>query len=968
MNSHSRVAPAWNRAWCCCRLLSPFLLACLWFPAVTSAQTNAEGSIRGIVRDEQGAVLPGATVTAVSLGAPLPATAVSDGTGAYRLLTLLPGSYKVTVQLQGFSETVRDGIAVRAGLNIGLDLVLRVGSVKEAVSIVADAPLLESRRAGNSINVGGEFQRSLPLSARQHFYDFLQLAPGTVGTESPTFSDYWVNGTQSHVFQFDGADISAATSNRTAYLFGSSSVIEDVQVTTSGIEASAPLGQGAIVNVVTRSGTNAYKGDGILVFQPKSWNSNNNPGGTTSGYSIVQPDVSIGGPITRNRAWFFADYRYGRTHQSISRSASQLAAMRALDPDFQPFDNDVIAKQIFIKPTFQLSSQHRLQVFEQYGVDTEYTAAATDTAPFYYRDLGGHAASARLDSIWGSAITTRLSVVVNNQSNPNYQTRDDRPGRPVYQSAVVNGGVISGTGLLGVLDNYGSPPAYTAPATKATVTFDASYHKGDFFGSHEVQVGLLLQPRRTFAADFHYVNGGFVLEDQVLNTSSNPAGGYKPFRRRTYDDTTVTALATNSQDYGGYVQDEWRPTTRLTVSAGVRFDKILRNDRIFGDRIQDTTAIGPRLGLNYALTADRRNIVRMAAGIIHDATSTATQTTVGQNNGGYTDVYDTDLNGTFETAVHTPGLTQRTLNNVINLDTYRLPHSVDLSGGYARQLPGRVTIDASFLHRTFKDRTALIDTNGIYNGNVFAGYANPAFNEIYQVTANTFNWPVYSSFTLQAARDGARWQFVADYTRQFRHLEGTWQPNDPASFIQPTAFADDKGIGQVTSTTSNSLNGTAMTLTAPWQDHVARAAVSVMGPWKILVASSFMFQSGPWSGPVVTRIAAPDPQFGPTALTLSNGRVVQNPLATQIRFAYADRGEGQFHLPATKAFNLRLGRQFGLGHTQLDATAEVLNVLNGGVAYNFVTGANQLYNPQFGKGSQSLQPPRSVQGLLRLRF
>ena len=277
------------------------LVAGLAFAPDVSAQTGSEGSIRGIVRDEQGAVLPGTTVTATSPGVPVAVTAVSDSTGNYRLLTLLPGVYTVKAQLQGFSESVRDNVAVRAGLNVGLDVVLHVGNVSEIVSIAADAPLLESRRGGNSLNVSGDFQRQLPLSARQHFYDFLQLAPGTISTDTPTVADFYVNGSQTHVFQFDGADIDASTSNRPAFLLGSSSVIEDVQVTTSGIEASAPLGQGAIINVVTRSGSNAYKGDGNFVFQPKAWNWNNNPGGTTSAFSMVQPDVSLGGPIAHAR-------------------------------------------------------------------------------------------------------------------------------------------------------------------------------------------------------------------------------------------------------------------------------------------------------------------------------------------------------------------------------------------------------------------------------------------------------------------------------------------------------------------------------------------------------------------------------------------------------------------------------------------------------------------------------------------
>src|SRR6185369_7811814 len=173
----SRTAAAW--------IGSLLLLAGLALPHEAFSQTNAEGSIRGIVRDEQGAVLPGATVSAVGASEALPVSAVTDSTGAYRLLTLQPGTYTVKAQLQGFSESLRNDVIVRAGLNVGLDVVMHVGSLTEAVSIVADTPLLESRRAGTALNISGDFQRALPISARQHFYDFLALSPGTTVIESP---------------------------------------------------------------------------------------------------------------------------------------------------------------------------------------------------------------------------------------------------------------------------------------------------------------------------------------------------------------------------------------------------------------------------------------------------------------------------------------------------------------------------------------------------------------------------------------------------------------------------------------------------------------------------------------------------------------------------------------------------------------------------------------------------------------
>src|SRR5262249_18953402 len=141
-------------------------------------------------------------------------------------------------------------------------------------------------------------------------------------------------------------------------------------------------------------------------------------------------------------------------------------------------------------------------------------------------------------------------------------------------------------------------------------------------------------------------------------------------------------------------------------------------------------------------------------------------------------------------------------------DARHQPHTNEWIVGYRQQLPGLVSVDASVVQREFRDRTALVEINGIYDNGVFKGYRNESFNDIYQITNNVWNWPVYTFLELQATKQTERLQALASYTRQWRHLAGTWQPNDPASYIQPGAFADSKGIGSVTSTfeSQNSLS------------------------------------------------------------------------------------------------------------------------------------------------------------------
>src|SRR5262245_2304837 len=391
-----------------------------------------------------------------------------------------------------------------------------------------------------------------------------------------------------------------------------------------------------------------------------------------------------------------------------------------------------------------------------------------------------------------------------------------------------------------------------------------------------------------------------------------------PLRRR---ETRVpaAALVADVNDYSSYVQDVLRPLPHLTVSGGVRVDVIGRKDSAFNVETQDSTEIGPRFGINYLLTRDGRRAVRASWTRVADVLAQTTQS-AGTNTSGFRDLYDTDLNGTFETTFITPGVSAQSTDRVLD-DARHQPHTNEWIVGYREQLPGQVSVDASVVRREFRDRTAVVEINGIYEGNVFKGYRNENFNDIFRITNNDWNWPVYTFLELVATKQTARLQIIGSYTHQWRHLAGTWQPNDPASFIQPDAFPNSRGIGSTTSTfeSQNSLTASPVTSTQQVQtvDDIVRLGAIYRAPWAIVLAANYTYQSGAWSGPIVTRLAASEPRFGPATVTLSNGRIVSNPLATTIRFANATRDDGQFSLPGTHLLNLRIGKDVRLAGRRL---------------------------------------------------
>jgi len=356
-----------------------------------------------------------------------------------------------------------------------------------------------------------------------------------------------------------------------------------------------------------------------------------------------------------------------------------------------------------------------------------------------------------------------------------------------------------------------------------------------------------------------------------------------------------------------------------------------------------------------------------------DPTSPGGTTGGGNSKLAFRDEYSTRLDGVFDRVLQTPAA-PKTNPNLRTDPNRRWPFVDELIAGYRRQLPGQVSLDLSFLRRDYRSRPALVEANGIYDNDVFRGYRDESLNDIFLLTDNQWNWFIYQGLELTATKRTTKAQLITTYTRAWQHIDGTWQPNDPASFIQPASFPNDRGLGTIRGAGTNSLSGAADTRNPMWEKHQFRTGLSYSAPWGIQLGTNFSVQSGPYSGPIVTRLSAADPRFGPPTVTLSNGRVVSNPLATAIRFANADRGAGQIKAPNLKILNLRLGRNFVFGRRRVEAAFDTFNLLNAGSDQQFLNGGNQLYSANYAARPDgsflgvNRQPPRSGQATVRYVF
>ena len=306
--------------------LSIIALLCLVPARAAWAQAGEQGSLTGTVTDAQGGALPGVTAAAVNLQTNVTTTAVTNASGVYLLTPLVNGRYKVTFTLSGFNTAARE-VEVRAGDRLRLDLGLAVGGLTEEVSVVAETPLLETTTATRSQVVAQELVENLPSSGRNPF-TLSHVVPGVVGEagnrqsiqlrpfDNGGMDGISINGgvARSNSFTLDGAPNTSregGTSGSLAFV-PSPDAVQEVRVATSTYDAQFGRTGGGTIAVSIRSGTNQFHGTAYYIHRDAALNANlyeNIVRGIPKQEIFhYNPGATIGGPIKRDRTFFFYSY------------------------------------------------------------------------------------------------------------------------------------------------------------------------------------------------------------------------------------------------------------------------------------------------------------------------------------------------------------------------------------------------------------------------------------------------------------------------------------------------------------------------------------------------------------------------------------------------------------------------------------------------------------------------------------
>src|SRR5262245_58982551 len=281
----------------------------------------AAGEITGLVRDQAGAAVPGATITVTETRTNLQRVVVSTGDGVYTAASLAPGEYRLDVELAGFKPVRREGLRLSTGEKARVDVELSVGDVREQVTVVGDSPVVRAETASLGTVVENEQVVQLPLNGRL----FIMLASIVPGVALPPNSVLpRINGgrPRTNEYLFDGISVLQPEPGQVAY-YPVIDAIQEFKIESNSPPAEFGRFNGGVVNLTTKSGGNAFHGNVFEFLRNEHLNARNyfqasNP--VKPDYRRNQYGGMLGGPVVKDRTFFFVDYQGQR--QSIGRTVT----------------------------------------------------------------------------------------------------------------------------------------------------------------------------------------------------------------------------------------------------------------------------------------------------------------------------------------------------------------------------------------------------------------------------------------------------------------------------------------------------------------------------------------------------------------------------------------------------------------------------------------------------------------------
>jgi hypothetical protein len=765
--------------------------------AVTSAAFAQEigGTLSGRVLDAQKLPVPGVTVTAT--GPQGARTAVSDADGRFSLPFLTPGNYDLKAELQGFKTFEQKAVIVSVGQITDIPVGMQVGGVTETVNVTAESPLINTKTATIGSVLNTDTLRNIPVG--RTFAQAMYLTPGvsnsgTVGNANPSISggsglenQYVVDGANVTNTGYGGLGsysiVFGSLGNSTPYDF-----IKEIQVKTGGYEAEFGQATGGVVNVVTKSGSNKFRGSAFAYSQPDQlqgeFTQYQASNGSVNIQSTTQSDVGAEGgfPVMKDRLFFFG----------------------AIDPSWR-------VTTITAPPTFPLAS---LGDVDRKRRTTSYAAKGT------LQMSGGHRVDASFfgDPSHGDNGPQRTSALLN-QTTSAFSTLDYGGHQQAvrYSGILTNNWLIEG-GFSRALNTIGELPSVnTWNVRDRTVTPNiivggiGSYEQGNRSLSRQYQVkSTNIFKSNSLKYGFQYDDANYAQLNQrtgptfkapdgrqtatgasidIIPAPEIPAGKVYRVTRANFN----VERSTPQTYYNFFVQDQLQ-LGRVTINPGVRYEQEKMSGTIIKDwELKNNWA--PRIGITYDASGDGRtkiygNYGRFYARIPNDLAARALSADDSFTRGDY---YDANLTQVVPEGVSAAGVTRHFILAGVGADTIdpdaKLTYTNEVVFGIDREIMRNTTFGVRYVFRNMPQvlediancpmvAYELPQTSGIC-GSVEYILTNPKSSIPVAVGTEflgaKFDDPVhkYNSLEFTLNRRGANWSTMSSY--RYSRLRGNFE-------------------------------------------------------------------------------------------------------------------------------------------------------------------------------------------------
>lgn len=656
------------------------LLLVLLLALSASAQDASTGALRGAVTDANGGVIPGATIVLVNAATGFRYSTTSGPEGRFAFDLLAPGDYTARADSPGMSPQLTPRLHVDVGGTMQVDFRLTIAGAKETVTVSGSPLLVDTQPTALSAVIDERAISELPLNGRR-FTDLALLAPGVTrdprGLTSASNGDLAFGGIRGFQSSYlvDGADNNNAFFSqargryRAPYQF-SNEVVQEFRVSSNTYGAELGRAGGAVVNVVTKSGSNHLHGKAFYFLRDSAFNARQPFLDFKPADRQHQFGFTLGGPLRRNRAFFFAGYDQHIFHvPTVVRfmdGTSAVVPQKGAEPlhhgDYEQSDQDLVfataarlstmagefrsellGNAAFLKLDVSLTPSHylsaRVNTSRYYGKNNVFFDPASPVTAFAIsengeEDVSTESASLSLTSGFSPRLTSHLRAQF---------SRD-------LQQSFSNSDAVR-TRIRRIMDGFGRSSILPRQTREhrahfaETLSLEAGRHSWKFGGDALLTWIYNFFPS-LFGGEYIFdtirVNP-FTFEPMVYGMELTPLRAYAHAVPRYYIQNFGAAFShPDTNEYAGFVQDTLRVTSRLALSLGVRYDlQTFRSSGLQSNPLwpgagkvpTNTSNFSPRIGLAYSIGSERPLVIRAGYGLFYTRIPQIYTSTIATGNG-----------------------------------------------------------------------------------------------------------------------------------------------------------------------------------------------------------------------------------------------------------------------------------------------------------------------------------------------